>query len=358
MARFNATEGIAFRSIRAACYQELDVAQLLMAVGQKLQRLTGSDSFCSCQIDPAITLITYAVSEGWPDEVHPMLIEHVIFRSKAADAPLMLKEGLRTVNVEDLLSDLDKPLEDPYFQYHLLPFGYRHEVELFCTAKGSAYAVLTLSRKDSSGRFDERLMPLLDALAPHVAEGIARATVREALASPHGTDIGMMILDENGKVEMANGAAETWLSFDSRKHWPLGLPLFAAMVARRTPGTERLIDEPFIDLPHPETGALYRLHWEQSQGPDERPRSIILMEPIRHGDSSKALTRLGLTPREADVALALVRGLAVKEIAAELLLSPHTVTDYMKNIFYKLDVSSRSELAALLMGSANLRTSE
>ena len=140
-----------------------------------------------------------------------MLIEHVAFKSKAADAPLMLKEGIRAVDVEDFLSDLDNPLEDPYFQYHLLPFGFRHEVQVLCTAKGSAYAVLALSRKDSSGRFDERLFSLLNALAPHVAEGIARAAVREALASPQGTDIGMMVLDESGRVELANGVAETCL---------------------------------------------------------------------------------------------------------------------------------------------------
>lgn len=358
MARFNTTEGIAFRSIKAMCHQELDIEHLLAGVGQKLQRLTGSDSFCSCQIDPATSLLTSAVSEGWPDEAEHMLIEHVIFKSKAADAPWMLKEGLRTMDVEDLLSDLDKPLEDPYFQYHLLPFGYRHEIELLCTAKGSAYAVLTLSRKESSGRFDERLMPLLDALAPHVAEGIARATVREALTSPHTTDIGMMILDESGNVELANGVADTWLSIDSRKHWPIGLPLFATLAARRALGAEGLVEVPFIDLPHPETGALYRLHWEQSLGPDERPRIIILMEPLRYGDSTDALTRLGLTPREADVALALLQGLAVKEIAAKLFLSTHTISDYMKNIFYKLDVSSRSELAALLMGSSSLPISE
>ena len=358
MARFSTTEEIAFRSIRATCHQELDVPQLLAAVGQKLQCLTGSDAFCSCQIDPATTLLTSAVSEGWPDEAEPMLIEHVVFKSKAADAPWMLKEGLRSMDVEDLLSGLDKPLNDPYFQYHLLPFGYRHDLEVLCTAKGSAYAVLTLSRKVSSGRFDESLMPLLDALAPHVAEGIARATVREALMSPHGTDIGMMILDNYGKVELANGVAETWLSIDSRKYWPMGLPLFAAMAARRAQGAEGLIDTPFIDLPHPGTGALYRLHWEQNQGSDERPRVIILMEPLRYGDSPDALTRLGLTPREADVALALLQGLAVKEIATKLFLSTHTVSDYMKNIFYKLDVSSRGELAALLMGSASPPTSE
>ena len=358
MARFNTTEDIAFRSIRAACYQELDVAQLLMVVGQKLQHFIGSDSFCSSQIDPATTSLTYSVSEGWPNEAKSMLIEHVAFKSKAADAPLMLKEGIRAVDVEDFLSDLDNPLEDPYFQYHLLPFGFRHEVQVLCTAKGSACAVLALSRKDSSGRFDERLFSLLNALAPHVAEGIARAAVREALASPQGTDIGMMVLDESGRVELANGVAETWLSVDSRKHWPLGLPLFAAMAARPTLGSKGLADEPFLDLPHPETGALYRLHREQRLGSDECPYIIILMEPMRHGDSPEALIRLGLTHREVDVALALLGGLAVKEIACKLFLSPHTITDYMKNIFFKLDVSSRGGLAALLLGSASSPESE
>ena len=269
-------------SIRATCYQELPTfAQLLMyrPVAQKLYATSqpAQTAFCiamsaceSCHCTLLSTIRSRVQGLGL-DEAKPMLYRacspQVYLR---ADAPLDLdsRKVIRTMDVENLLSDLEKPLGDPYFQYHLLPFGYRHEIELFCTAKGSAYAVLTLSRKDSSGRFDERLMPLLDALTPHIAEGIARATVREALASPHGTDIGMMILDESGNVELANGVAETWLSVDSRKHWPLGLPLFAAMAARRTLGAERLIDVPFIDLPHPETGALYRLHREERIGPD------------------------------------------------------------------------------------------
>ncbi len=82
------------------------------------------------------------------------------------------------------------------------------------------------------------------------------------------------------------------------------------------------------------------------------------MEPMRHGDSPEALIRLGLTHREVDVALALLGGLAVKEIACKLFLSPHTITDYMKNIFFKLDVSSRGGLAALLLGSASSPESE
>ena len=57
-----------------------------------------------------------------------------------------------------------------------------------------------------------------------------------------------------------------------------------------------------------------------------------------------------LTPRERDVLGAIARGGSTAEIAAELFLSPHTVRDYVKTVFEKVGVSSRSELVARLFG--------
>ena len=57
-----------------------------------------------------------------------------------------------------------------------------------------------------------------------------------------------------------------------------------------------------------------------------------------------------LTARERDVLGAIARGGSTAEIAAELFLSPHTVRDYVKTVFEKFGVSSRSELVARLFG--------
>ena len=57
-----------------------------------------------------------------------------------------------------------------------------------------------------------------------------------------------------------------------------------------------------------------------------------------------------LTQRERDVLGAIARGGSTAEIAAELFLSPHTVRDYVKTVFEKFGVSSRSELVARLYG--------
>ena len=66
------------------------------------------------------------------------------------------------------------------------------------------------------------------------------------------------------------------------------------------------------------------------------------------------LRRLGLSTREVDVTVAVLRGLTLKEIAVQLRCSSHTVTQHLKAVFLKLDVSSRSELAARLMGSSDV----
>jgi DNA-binding NarL/FixJ family response regulator len=56
-----------------------------------------------------------------------------------------------------------------------------------------------------------------------------------------------------------------------------------------------------------------------------------------------------LSSREVEVLEHLVDGLTLKEIAARLHLSPHTVNTHVRNIYAKLEVHSRSGAVARAM---------
>jgi DNA-binding NarL/FixJ family response regulator len=52
-----------------------------------------------------------------------------------------------------------------------------------------------------------------------------------------------------------------------------------------------------------------------------------------------------LTPRERQIALLAARGLTNRQIATEVGLSIYTVSNHLKRVYAKLEVSSRTELA-------------
>jgi DNA-binding CsgD family transcriptional regulator len=91
-------------------------------------------------------------------------------------------------------------------------------------------------------------------------------------------------------------------------------------------------------------GALVRL------GPGRDATGVILAESL-HPEFATAdeLARFArLTPREAEVALLLARGLSALDTAAKLGVSPHTVRTHAMRIFRKLNLHSRLALTARL----------
>jgi DNA-binding CsgD family transcriptional regulator len=57
------------------------------------------------------------------------------------------------------------------------------------------------------------------------------------------------------------------------------------------------------------------------------------------------MPHVALTDRENEVLLRVAKGFTLPEIAVQLELSRHTISDYVKQIYRKLNVSSRAEAA-------------
>jgi DNA-binding NarL/FixJ family response regulator len=82
---------------------------------------------------------------------------------------------------------------------------------------------------------------------------------------------------------------------------------------------------------------------------------VVVSDPPRRKGSASGLDwpgrREGLTDREAEVLALITQGKSNAEVAAQTYLSPNTVKSYIRNIYRKIDVASRTQ--AVLWGVAN-----
>lgn len=71
-----------------------------------------------------------------------------------------------------------------------------------------------------------------------------------------------------------------------------------------------------------------------------------VMEYFQKKPPVPTIADFGLTRRENEILLLLIDGLSYKEIASRCYISPETMNSHIKNIYQKLNVHSRAQIAA------------
>ena len=74
-------------------------------------------------------------------------------------------------------------------------------------------------------------------------------------------------------------------------------------------------------------------------------RKVIKYFASQNLPLTNAMPAVSLTERETEVLLRVAKGFTLPEIGVQLGLSRHTIADYVKQIYRKLNVSSRAEAA-------------
>jgi DNA-binding NarL/FixJ family response regulator len=86
------------------------------------------------------------------------------------------------------------------------------------------------------------------------------------------------------------------------------------------------------------TSAVLRQFRNPDRGPQANPTGAQPAPPLQKAAHA-------LTPREREVVLLLIQGLRNRDIAERMFLSEQTIKNHLNNIFAKLDVTDRLELA-------------
>ena len=178
--------------------------------------------------------------------------------------------------------------------------------------------------------------------------------------------VGVVIVDEKGSVRLMNKEAERILAEED------GLSVSQGVLKGSAPkqnsklheGIARAFHEESLDeivsFPRLTGGRPYLvLVPGQRFSADEKPEAVVLLlidTEQRTKVSGETLVRLyNLTPSETRVALMLIDGKRLDQIAEELEVAQTTVVFHLKNLFRKTDTNRQADLIRVLL-SVPLRT--
>lgn len=245
---------------------------------------------------------------------------------------------------------------------------------------GDFCAAFNLCRTPRQGPFDAHDLARLRDILPHLQRAL-RLTYRvEGYRALHQAQeevlerlsCGVMLLDRKAQLLYANGRARSLLE-SSR-----GLRVRGGALGCAVPSDQRRLDallhavlqgQPSAVMslagPHgaPQVVILSSIRGQDverlpSLGLAAAPAVMVFMpDPRAAGGLSAARLRAayGLSAAEARVALASVDGDTVAEMAARLSLSANTVKTHLSNVFAKMGVSRRDQLARLLEAASQVR---
>ncbi|MFE6857659.1 LuxR C-terminal-related transcriptional regulator [Nocardia sp. NPDC057668] len=300
---------------------------------------------CFYTLDPASLLITshfhrgldefpgdWLVSEYYTEDVNQLVD---VARSKSGMSTLHEATG-------------GDPASSPRWHRNMEMGGDQELVTGLRTRSGEVWGALALYREPGAPMFDEAEKNFVRSVASVLAEGARSALLLGQAREPESVDSpGLLILDSAGNVESTTPGVDRWLADLPDGDWPTGrLPSAVLTLAGRT---LRAADHPERGeitvvrvLSH--SGTWVVLHGACLNSTGDR-RIAVIIEPAAPGRLYPLLmSAYGLTEREKDVTRLVLQGASTSQIAADLVLSAHTVQQHLKSVFDKTGVHSRRDL--------------
>jgi DNA-binding NarL/FixJ family response regulator len=260
-----------------------------------------------------------------------------------------------------------------YYKELFAPFGIRDMLCLELVVDNRQIGVIALCRTSTAGPFLDRDESKGALCRSAIAQALGRALDAEAAsendrrladAVSDATDTGIVALDARLRViyktratdillgQMAParvGASETDLA-----SLPPELQLLANRLRRRalvTPSEQWPSLNQELKIATASGVVLASINAVRLACGDTRYIISLRREADPSCDKRKLLS-LGLSPREADVVLSVIRGLRNVDIADSLCMSINTVQTHLRSVFAKLNVYNRASLLSRVLSDA------
>jgi DNA-binding NarL/FixJ family response regulator len=331
-------------------HRGVGVRQFAFGTAQALRRGVAHDGFCLLTMDPATLLPTGEVVEnGLPAAATDRMTQIELLEPDFNK----FVELARRQRPAASLSHVTNGVLDRSRRHRELKRlnGFGDELRAACVGDSGTWGAITLLREAGSGNYTPADVSLLAALSPYLAEGLRRAILLTALTTDSADApgaVGMVLLDDDSSIEIANSAAREFLDeLGADEHLPVVVRAVAARARGAASGDSR--DEEIARARVQTPSGRWLIIRGSMLGQGSEARAAVMIEPAGSAELAPLLAdAYGLTERERRVTQLVAQGRLTRDIAAELHLSHYTVQDHLKAIFEKVGVGSRGELVAQL----------
>jgi DNA-binding CsgD family transcriptional regulator len=286
-------------------------------------------------VDPATLLSTSCAVTGAPydaeRELRVFALEH-----DEREPGRLLDLARRTPPVACLRDSTGgHPEEAPRWALLLEPLGLHDDLRLALVQAGTCWGSLYAYRRDRAFLREEAA--LLGGLSELLAEAVRLCLLRDAAASGDEEAPGLLLLDGEGRATAASSAGERWLQLLGGA--PAVVHSLAASLRAAEPG-------PASARVQTRDGRWAVVHASTVSGSG----AALIVEAARPVVVAELLAAAyAFTNRERDVVGLVLRGDGNRQVARTLGISEHTVKEHVKAVFTKTGVTSRGELAAVLL---------
>jgi DNA-binding CsgD family transcriptional regulator len=339
-------------TISRLVHRGLGLEDYWRAVSDALDGAVPSEGSCLMTMDPATMLPTAEfVENGMPADAISRLVEIELREPDYTKWVDMARAGTAAASLSDATAgDLDLSRRQREVRR---PEGYSDELRVVLSSSTGTWGALTVFRETDRRYFSLSEVRLLSSLTGLLSDGLRRALLLEAACADH-TDTGMLVLDPDDGVDLANREAEQWVDeLEIGERAGTRLPLVVRSVARQAraiAGRRERVAEVGLARARVRTRTgRWAIVRASLLGEGPLAPVAVLLEAARPAEMAPLLADMyGLTQRERRVTELVAQGLSTRQIAHRLHMAAYTVQDHLKSIFAKSGTGSRGDLVARL----------
>lgn len=347
---------LAEQEIIRLCYSGLDSRILRIEVFRRIQRVMPYEAYWCATTDPASLLFTGAVTDGFETQAIPAFVSNELSQDDFNKFTELAKRR-QPVSTLEIATRGDLARSRRYREI-LEPNGLGHEMRAVLRSGGTIWGAMCLHRLNRFEDFTPEHVAFFAAIAPHLAAGIRSALLLQTIeATPATNGPGLLLLADDLSVVAMTPAAELLLDEfrDQSSTSALPLPVYAAVA--KLHALERDQQQASGAIPHlrlrTRAGRWLALHASRLSTPGASQQIAVIIEVAIPNDIAPfVLLAHGMTAREQEIALLVLRGHSTDTISTQLCISALTVQQHLKAIFDKVGVRSRRELVAQIFAQS------